>query len=129
VRNQHQFYSQYYLNLVEANKQGAADWTLEYSLTSAYGLQSPITAKKMSDLLTEMKKNDTLFDTYYKYNAVSMVNDTKCVQQCRTGQLCSMGYVDKDELHACLNPPVSSANTFQLYSKFIVVFILYVVFY
>uniref|UniRef100_A0AC35FR23 Uncharacterized protein n=1 Tax=Panagrolaimus sp. PS1159 TaxID=55785 RepID=A0AC35FR23_9BILA len=60
----------YYVNLTQLNLQpSTTQWQLEYSLKKDYNIKS-IDASSMNNLLEEMKKNDTVFMKYIKYNSV-----------------------------------------------------------
>lgn len=57
-------YTQYYLNLPEANSNGKANWMIEYSLLDYYELQeiSAITLHDLADRFTQ--SNDYAFVRY-----------------------------------------------------------------
>lgn len=57
-------YTQYYLNLPEANSNGKANWMIEYSLLEYYDLQeiSAITLHDLADRFTQ--SNDNAFVRY-----------------------------------------------------------------
>jgi len=57
-------YTQYYLNLPEANSNGKANWVVEYSLLEYYELQeiSAITLHDLADRFTQ--SNDYAFVRY-----------------------------------------------------------------
>lgn len=62
-------YTQYYLNLPEANSNGKANWMVEYSLLEYYELQeiSAITLHDLADRFTQ--SNDYAFVRYVTYDA------------------------------------------------------------
>lgn len=62
-------YTQYYLNLPEANSNGKANWMIEYSLLEYYELQeiSAITLHDLADRFTQ--SNDYAFVRYVTRDA------------------------------------------------------------
>ncbi|XP_043791985.1 acid sphingomyelinase-like phosphodiesterase 3a isoform X2 [Apis laboriosa] len=74
-------YTQYYLNLPEANS-GTANWLIEYSLLEYYSLQE-ITAISLHDLADRFTQfNDYAFVRYYAANTVSLPREVEQIWGC-----------------------------------------------
>ncbi|XP_046830104.1 acid sphingomyelinase-like phosphodiesterase 3b isoform X8 [Vespa velutina] len=75
-------YYQYYLNLAEANKQGSADWKMEYSLLEYYEMNE-ITAISLHDLADRFtQSSDYAFVRYYAANTVSLPREVEKIWGC-----------------------------------------------
>ncbi|XP_043678182.1 acid sphingomyelinase-like phosphodiesterase 3b isoform X1 [Vespula pensylvanica] len=75
-------YKQYYLDLMEANKQGLADWKIEYSLLDYYKLKE-ITAISLHDLADRFTQTrDNAFVRYYAANTVSLQREVESIWGC-----------------------------------------------
>lgn len=75
-------YTQYYLNLPEANSIGKANWLVEYSLLDYYELQE-ITAITLHDLADRFtQSNDYAFVRYYAANTVSLPREVEQIWGC-----------------------------------------------
>ncbi|XP_054015679.1 acid sphingomyelinase-like phosphodiesterase 3a isoform X1 [Hylaeus anthracinus] len=75
-------YTQYYLDLPEANKNGKANWIAEYSMLDYYELQeiTPNTLHDLAERLTQ--SNDNAFVRYYAANTVSLSREVGQVWGC-----------------------------------------------
>ncbi|XP_076630702.1 cyclic GMP-AMP phosphodiesterase SMPDL3A isoform X2 [Colletes latitarsis] len=75
-------YTQYYLNLPEANSIGKANWVVEYSMLDYYELQeiTPITLHDLADRFTQ--SNDYAFVRYYAANTVSLPREVEQIWGC-----------------------------------------------
>lgn len=75
-------YTQYYLNLPEANSIGKANWLVEYSMLEYYELQeiTPITLHDLADRFTQ--SNDYAFVRYYAANTVSLPREVEQIWGC-----------------------------------------------
>ncbi|XP_076241629.1 cyclic GMP-AMP phosphodiesterase SMPDL3A isoform X2 [Calliopsis andreniformis] len=75
-------YTQYYLNLPQANEIRKANWIVEYTLRQYYDLQE-ITAFSLHDLAERFtQSNNNAFVRYYAANMVSLPRDTEQVWGC-----------------------------------------------
>ncbi|XP_076678490.1 cyclic GMP-AMP phosphodiesterase SMPDL3A isoform X2 [Andrena cerasifolii] len=75
-------YTQYYLNLPEANLNGKANWLVEYSMLEYYDLQE-ITAITLHDLADRFtQSNDYAFVRYYAANTVFLPRDVEQIWGC-----------------------------------------------
>ncbi|XP_017756235.1 PREDICTED: acid sphingomyelinase-like phosphodiesterase 3a [Eufriesea mexicana] len=75
-------YTQYYLNLPDANSIGTANWLVEYSLLEYYDLQeiTAITLHDLADRFTQF--NDHAFVRYYAANTVSLPREVEQIWGC-----------------------------------------------
>lgn len=75
-------YTQYYLDLSDANMEGKANWRIEYSLLEHYGLHeiTAITLHDLADRLTQ--SNDNAFVRYYAANTVFLPRDVEQIWGC-----------------------------------------------
>ncbi|XP_066581214.1 acid sphingomyelinase-like phosphodiesterase 3b [Prorops nasuta] len=75
-------YTQFFLNLPEANKHRQANWQVEYTLLKYYDLKE-ITAISLHDLADRFTQtNDYAFVRYYGANMVSLPRDEEQVWGC-----------------------------------------------
>ncbi|XP_076128668.1 cyclic GMP-AMP phosphodiesterase SMPDL3A [Alosa pseudoharengus] len=93
---------QYYLNLTEANREGSSAWTLEYSLTQAFELPDarPQSLHKLG--LSLAQPQSKAFRKYFTYFMVSYNDTITCEGYCKTIQICSLMFVDRDSYSACM---------------------------
>lgn len=102
-------YTQFYLNLTEANAQGKANWHAEYKAKTAFNL-SDVSSASLNKLVTQFKQDGSeLFQRYYKYNSVSL-DKSPCVDMCKRRHICSMTKIDFDEFNKCLQTEVSNSS-------------------
>lgn len=93
---------QYYLNLTEANLKGESNWTLEYTLTQAYGL-ADLQPKSLHGLAQQLATIDSKqFLKYYHYFFVSYDSSAPCDQRCKTLQICAIMNLDLVSYEDCL---------------------------
>ncbi|XP_014603007.1 PREDICTED: acid sphingomyelinase-like phosphodiesterase 3b isoform X2 [Polistes canadensis] len=75
-------YKQYYLDLMEANKQGSANWKVEYALLDYYDLKE-ITAISLHDLADRFtQSSDYAFVRYYAANTVHLPREVETIWGC-----------------------------------------------
>ncbi|XP_033340709.1 acid sphingomyelinase-like phosphodiesterase 3b [Megalopta genalis] len=75
-------YTQYYLDLPDANLHGKANWRVEYSLLEHYGLHD-ITAISLHDLADRLTQvNDNAFVRYYAANTVFLPREVEQIWGC-----------------------------------------------
>ncbi|XP_052797334.1 sphingomyelin phosphodiesterase-like [Mya arenaria] len=80
-----QDYTNYFLNLTDANLNGNPTWQKEYSAKETYGLTS-LFPKDWNDLIYRMKTDNTLFNKFCSHTAKSAPN-TSCD---RNSTLCGL---------------------------------------
>ncbi|XP_057556926.1 acid sphingomyelinase-like phosphodiesterase 3b isoform X1 [Hippopotamus amphibius kiboko] len=93
----------YFLNLSQANAQGAPRWELEYRVTEAYRVPDA-GAGSMHAALGSISSDQSALQRYYVYNSVSY--DTRaCDEACRAEHVCALREVAFDAYAACLRAP------------------------
>ena len=95
---------QYYLPLTEANKQGVAEWKLEYSFRRNYKLKDASTAS-LQTLLDELKQSSSkYFRQYYTFNSVNAQtkSNVPCDWACENLHLCAIEHVEYDDCKTCI---------------------------
>eukprot|EP00794_Sanderia_malayensis_P011730 gene11730-12950_t len=75
----------YIIDLEKANKEGKAEWNLEYRATESYKMKSLLPAD-WDDLVETMKTDDALFKTFYSH--VYKERATACDERCKNWFLC-----------------------------------------
>ncbi|PNJ89617.1 SMPDL3B isoform 3 [Pongo abelii] len=90
----------YFMNLSQANAQGAPRWELEYQLTEAYGVPDA-SAHSMHTVLDRIAGDQSTLQRYYVYNSVSYSAGV-CDEACSTQHVCAMRQVDVDAYTTCL---------------------------
>ncbi|XP_008840949.1 acid sphingomyelinase-like phosphodiesterase 3a isoform X1 [Nannospalax galili] len=93
---------QYYLNLTDANLKGVSNWTLEYILTQAYGIED-LQPKNVYALAKQFAALDSKqFPKYYNYFFVSFDSSVTCDQKCKALQICAIMNLDSISYDDCL---------------------------
>ncbi|EAT40899.1 AAEL007412-PA [Aedes aegypti] len=95
-------YTQYYLDLEQANQLGEAVWQPEYNLTTYYyglGEVSSVALHNLADRFTNA--DDTQFAKYYRANSVRHSTQT-CEGSCLLNHYCAITRLDYRELRSCL---------------------------
>ncbi|CAL8136061.1 unnamed protein product [Orchesella dallaii] len=109
-------YSQYYLNLTEANVRDRAEWKILYNLTNYYQLNN-VSAASLSDLaFSFLKETGTdMFFKYYHANSVGYEDPRNCKDLCRRTHFCVITNVDYQDYERCIQtvfgPSPSSATS------------------
>lgn len=93
----------YFVNLSQANAQGAPSWELEYRVTEAYGVPNAST-RSMHAALDRIANDQGALQRYYAYNSVSY-DLQACGEACRTEHVCALREVAFDAYSACLRAP------------------------
>ena len=81
-------FEEYFVDLQLANLYGSPDWTIEYSMKQAYGLDD-LSPQSLLSLIDEFRRNDTLFDQFLS-RLNKQYSRRKCDESCRKGMLASM---------------------------------------
>lgn len=81
-------YQNYYLNITEVNQSQKSVWRKEYSAKADLGLKNLYPAD-WDDLINRMKKDDTLFQKYYRYTQ-KLATTEICDAQCKISLLCDL---------------------------------------
>ncbi|XP_006834797.1 PREDICTED: acid sphingomyelinase-like phosphodiesterase 3a [Chrysochloris asiatica] len=93
---------QYYLNLTEANLKGESNWTLEYIMTQAYGIED-LQPKSLYGLAKQFAILDSKqFLKYYNYFFVSYDSAAVCDAKCKVFQICAIMNLDHSSYKDCL---------------------------
>ena len=109
-------YTQYYLNLPDANQKGTATWVSEYSMSKDYGLKN-LNLASMNSLVESFKAKDSKnFEKYFKFNAVSSNNET-CDAVCKKLHICAITDVDLASYNKCVNAKTQELNVNKEKSK------------
>ncbi|XP_031639378.1 acid sphingomyelinase-like phosphodiesterase 3b isoform X2 [Contarinia nasturtii] len=101
-------YTQYYLNLDDANKAGEAMWQAEYNLTTQYFGSGEVNAVALHNLADRFSNTDNpMFGKYYKANSVRY-NTSPCEGVCALNHYCAITRVDYNEFNHCLETAASA---------------------
>lgn len=105
---------QYYLDLTKANKDGVADWELEYTFSSVYGTKS-LTGHTIESVVNEMKqsRNGQKLNKFWKHFTVSPPDDLlePCTDDCRLSILCGFTKYDMSSFDSCKTDLVSGSSS------------------
>ncbi|KAI5703350.1 hypothetical protein M8J75_010701 [Diaphorina citri] len=110
-------FSQYYLDLSEANAKNEAVWQLEYNLTSYYGLNelSPRSLHELAQSFT--LSNSLLFERYHRAYAVNFNHHYQhCDSNCRHTHYCAITKLEFSDFRNCLETAahaLASSNNHQ----------------
>lgn len=96
-------YTQFYLDLKEANKRKQADWIVEYNFTSYYGLRnvSPASLHELAESFST-PEGTTNFQNYFSANSVRYHSYNQCDANCLRYQYCAITRVDYEDYQMCL---------------------------
>ncbi|XP_077288095.1 acid sphingomyelinase-like phosphodiesterase 3b [Arctopsyche grandis] len=107
-------YTQYYLDIGNANRVGEAEWLPEYNLTNYYGLQD-ISATSLHNLVDRFTQDrpsaNYIFSKYFRANSVRMhdsPNDAQCESACSHAHYCAITRVDYSEFKKCVDTAASA---------------------
>ena len=94
-------YTQYFLNLTEANLSGRAEWKLAYNFTRLYGMPdiSPIA---LHNIANAMLSHPYVFQKYYLMNNMLRDNLNYCASFCRHVHHCAATQIAYREYDACI---------------------------
>ncbi|KAL4233328.1 Acid sphingomyelinase-like phosphodiesterase 3b [Mactra antiquata] len=117
---QHKDLIQYYLDLNKANKDGVANWTLEYTFSDIYDT-SALTGDTINAVVENMKKstNGQTLNKYWKHYAVSLPNDLQepCYDECRRSIVCGFKHHTMKTYEKCKSNMISdSTSVFALWN-------------
>ncbi|KAF2879438.1 hypothetical protein ILUMI_26738 [Ignelater luminosus] len=107
-------YTQYYLDLSNANTKGEAEWTVEYNFSSYYGITNitPLSLHNLAEKLTQLSPSDnTAFSRYYRANSVRMYDGSTnhgCDLSCAHNHYCAITRIDYHEHEDCLKTAASA---------------------
>ncbi|XP_060573306.1 acid sphingomyelinase-like phosphodiesterase 3a [Ruditapes philippinarum] len=107
---------QHYLDLLKANKNGAANWELEYKTSSHYGLNK-LTAADLSSLAERMKKASSKeFKNYWNFYTVTPPDNLAeaCNEDCHSSVICGFTEFDMDNFKSCKASMVSTASRLSI---------------
>uniref|UniRef100_A0A182PIH2 Sphingomyelin phosphodiesterase C-terminal domain-containing protein n=1 Tax=Anopheles epiroticus TaxID=199890 RepID=A0A182PIH2_9DIPT len=95
-------YTQYYLDLEQANKLEEAVWQPEYNLTTYYYGLSEVSSLALHNLADRFNNaDDAQFMKYYRANSVRHATST-CEGVCLLNHYCAITRLDYREFHSCL---------------------------
>ncbi|XP_073840990.1 acid sphingomyelinase-like phosphodiesterase 3b [Musca autumnalis] len=103
-------YTQYYMDLQNANLVGEPNWVPEYNLTHYYAL-SDISAITLHNFVERFTSNDgSWFAKYYRANSVRYQTDP-CGNMCMLNHYCAITRVDYKEFRQCLEKEQSALRS------------------
>lgn len=94
-------YSQYYLNLTEANLNGRAEWRLVYNFTQVYSTPD-VNPIALHSVASAMLTNPRVFNDYYRFNHMLRDNLPFCGSLCRQVHFCSATQIDYADYDDCI---------------------------
>ena len=103
---------QYYLDLEMANKDGAANWTLEYRATDVYQI-GDLTATSLTQLVKKMEgKESDIFNKYWLHYTVTAPEHlrTPCDEECHSIIMCGFTKFYTEPYSTCITDRTSGAQ-------------------
>lgn len=101
---------QYYLDLEKANKDGVANWELEYTASAAYDM-GDISARQLLKLSESMKIiTGDAFKKYWKFYSVSPKDLLECNATCHASIVCGLTEFSMAEYNDCTAKIVSACS-------------------
>lgn len=102
-------HSTYIVDLASSTKDNLV-WKHEYSAKDTYDMKS-LLPSDWDDLVTRMGKNQTLFQTYYKYKFKCSPYAPNCTTEaCRVGELCDLRSARSYDHSFCRNATIPEYN-------------------
>nr|XP_018905001.1 PREDICTED: acid sphingomyelinase-like phosphodiesterase 3b [Bemisia tabaci]XP_018905002.1 PREDICTED: acid sphingomyelinase-like phosphodiesterase 3b [Bemisia tabaci]XP_018905003.1 PREDICTED: acid sphingomyelinase-like phosphodiesterase 3b [Bemisia tabaci]XP_018905004.1 PREDICTED: acid sphingomyelinase-like phosphodiesterase 3b [Bemisia tabaci]XP_018905005.1 PREDICTED: acid sphingomyelinase-like phosphodiesterase 3b [Bemisia tabaci] len=94
-------YTQYYLDLANANERGQADWVPEYNLTSYYQLRE-VSTSSLHSLAERLKDSSSVeFNRYYSANSVQYKRGS-CEEECAHTHYCAVTCLVYQDFSQCM---------------------------
>jgi len=106
---------QYYLDLEVANKDDAANWTLEYKATDVYQIRD-LTATSLTQLVKKMKGKDSYaFKKYWLHYTVTVPEHLRnsCEDECHSIIMCGFTKFYTEPYNTCIAVRTSGAQTME----------------
>lgn len=104
-------YSQYYLDLKRANREGRAEWKLGYNLTSYYSMRevSARSFHQVAESFTSSEAGPTSFARYYRANSAFLYDSpSNCYPQCQRSHYCAITCLPYSDYRTCMESPASA---------------------
>ncbi|GLV41068.1 uncharacterized protein CBL_04592 [Carabus blaptoides fortunei] len=107
-------FTQFFLDLTNANKMLEVEWIPEYNFTSHYGLSTitPLSLHNLADKFTQISVSEnTVFSRYYVANSVRVYGSPAaggCDISCAHTHYCAITRVDFREYRHCLETAASA---------------------
>ena len=112
-------FTQYYLNLTEANARGRADWLDEYTASEAYGLDD-VTASSLHSLADTMRDSSSEeFQKYVLHFSVS-IKSTHCTDMCNYRAICGLTRMDFDDYDKCMDSFTEESDEFKIVNYIVI---------
>ncbi|KAJ1530897.1 hypothetical protein ONE63_005737 [Megalurothrips usitatus] len=105
-------FSQYYLDLKRANREGRAEWQLGYNLTSYYFPMREVSAQsfhKLAESFTNPEIGLPIFRRYYRANSAFLYDGPEsCWPNCQRYHYCAITRLLYSDYRTCLESPASA---------------------
>ena len=94
-------YTQFYLNLTEANLSGRAEWRVAYNFTRLYGMPD-VSAIALHNIANAMLSHPYVFHKYYQMNHMLRDQLPYCGGLCRHVHHCAATQIDYGDYDDCI---------------------------
>jgi sphingomyelin phosphodiesterase acid-like 3 len=94
-------YTQYYLNLTEANANGRAEWRRAYNFTQLYKMPD-VNPIALHNVAAAMLTHPNVFQNYYTVNHMLRDGLPYCGSLCRQVHFCSATQIDYADYDDCI---------------------------
>ena len=94
-------YTQYYLNLTEANANGRAEWRRAYNFTQLYNMPD-VNPIALHNVASAMLTHPNVFQNYYTVNHMLRDGLPYCGSLCRQVHFCSATQIDYADYDDCI---------------------------
>ncbi|KAH3745309.1 sphingomyelin phosphodiesterase acid-like 3 [Pelomyxa schiedti] len=94
-------YTQYYLDLLDANQRELLEWKYEYTFTTEYNLPN-LSGDSLALLIDTMHNNETVFQHYLWHNR-GMADLSDCDEACKRNHMCTVTLLHTSALENCLD--------------------------
>lgn len=94
-------YTQYYLNLTEANSNGRAEWRRAYNFTQLYKMPD-VNPIALHNVAAAMLTHPNVFQNYYTVNHMLRDGLPYCGSLCRQVHFCSATQIDYADYDDCI---------------------------
>ena len=94
-------YTQFYLNLTEANLSGRAEWRIAYNFTRLYGM-ADVSAIGLNNIASAMLSHPAVFHKYYSMNHMLRDQLPYCGILCQQVHYCATTQIDYSDYDDCI---------------------------
>ena len=109
-------YTQYFLNLTEANINGRAEWRVAYNFTRLYGMPD-FNSLALHNIASAMLTHPYVFQKYYTVNHMLRDELAFCGSLCRQVHYCAATQINYADYDDCIAKALLAGSRASVISK------------